>query len=333
MRKFFLFTVLILFLFSCNRNNLDIDVSDISVDLQIYRYDVEMFNLSGDSIYYAMPKLQKKYGEFFDIYNTRIIKIGLPDNKDFYKNLNEFYSYCDQSGLYNEIVKVFPNNDKFIEKRLTNAFKHYKYYFPKKNIPKIITCLSGFNLSVFTGSNFIGISLDKYLGKNFKPYKGMFDKYLIRRMTKDMIPVDVMRAWAMAEYPFNDSLNTVLTNMIYEGRVQYFLDAMLPQTPDTLKWGYKYLQLGWAREYEERIWEYMINQEVLFSNDDMTIKTYTGEAPFTTPFQHNSAPRAGTFVGYKIVKSFLKNNPEVNLKKLMNIKDYMYIYNNSFYEP
>jgi len=39
-----------------------------------------------------------------------------------------------------------------------------------RRIPDVITCISGFNVSVFTGNDFIGISLDKYLGKNFKPY-------------------------------------------------------------------------------------------------------------------------------------------------------------------
>jgi len=108
---------------------------------------------------------------------------------------------------------------------------------------------------------------------------------------------------------------------------------MLPEVADTLKWGYTALQWGWANDYENKIWDYMVAQKVLFSSNAMDIKTYTGEAPFTTPFQNNSAPRAGTFIGYKIVESYMKNNKDVGIQQLMKDDDYMKIYNLSYYEP
>ncbi len=334
--KIISFAVMILislFYISCNENKLDIDVSDVQVDLQINRYDIDMFDVNTNEFEYAIPDLQKKYGDFFDIYNNQIIGVGNPNQKEFLNKISDFYYYCDQIDLYNEVLKYFPQDDVWLNNVLTDAFKHYKYYFPNKNIPVVNTCISGFNLSVFTSDDFIGISLDKYLGSSYEGYVSMFENYLRRRMTKEMIPVDVMKAEALAEFPYNDSLNTLLTRMIYEGRVQYFLDAMLPNVEDTLKWGYTNSQMGWATEYEAKIWEYMISEDILFSGKPMDIKTYTGEAPFTTPFQNNSAPRAGSFVGYKIVQSYMKNNSDVTLKELMRITDYMNIYNNSFYKP
>lgn len=324
---------ILLILSSCNNNKFDVDVSNQKINLEINRYDIEMFSLNSDSILYAIPKLQNKYGDFFIDYNTQLIGVGLPNQRTYFDHLTDFYYYCDQMDLYNHVLSVFPPNDIFIQQSLTNAFKHYKYYFPDKTIPVINTCISGFNTSVFTGENYIGISLDKYLGKSFTAYSGMFENYLVRRMTKEMLPVDVMRAWCTAEFPYSDSVNTVLSNMIYQGRTQYFLNAMLPDVNDTLKWGYKYSQWGWANEYEKNIWEYLISEEILFSTDFMDIKTYTGEAPFTTPFQTKSAPRAGTFIGYKIVEAYTENNPQITLNELMKITNYMEIYNNSYYQP
>lgn len=334
MKKFlYLISLSVVILSGCERNNFNVDVADIDVNLQINRFDIELFNLSGDSIFYAIPMMQTKYNDFFIDYNVKLIGVGLPDQREYFDNLSEFFFYCDQMDLYNEVLKVFPKNDDFIKNELTKAFKYYKYYFPNDTIPTINTCISGFNLSTFTGTDYVGISLDKYLGKSYQPYSGMFEGYLKRRMTKKMIPVDVMKVICTGKYPFNDSVNTVLTNMIYQGRIQYFLDAMLPNTDDTLKWGYKYSQLKWAQEYEENIWEYMVAEEVLFSNKNMDIKTYTDEAPFTTPFMTNSAPRAGNFIGYKIVQDFMKNNEEYTLEQLLKITDYMFIYNNSYYQP
>jgi len=213
MKRIIFVMLLLSVIYGCNKNDFDIDVSAVKVDFQVKRFDIDFFNIEQDSIYYAIPRLQKKYGDFFEIYNSQLIGIGMPDNRDYYDNLNEFLFYCNQQDLVNKVWQTFPQNDNFIKEKLTQAFKHYKFYFSDANIPDVITCISGFNVSVFTGNDFIGISLDKYLGKNFKPYAGMFDNYLIRRMTKDMIPVDVMRAIAVTEFPFKDSVNTLMAKI------------------------------------------------------------------------------------------------------------------------
>ena len=331
--NYFLLLFILVSLFGCKENKFDVDVSDVNVDLEIYRFDEHLFTTTSDDIYYEIPKMQETYGDFFLIYNSQIIGVGFPEQKEYFSNLFNFMNYCDQAKLYSEVVAVFPHNNTFIEDKLTFAFKHYKFYFPNKKIPKIITCISGFNVSVFTGTDYIGISLDKYLGASFDGYKDMFENYLTRRMHKEMLPVDVMKSLSIAEFPYNDSLNTVLTSSIYEGRIQYFLDAMLPETNDSLKWGYTNEQLGWANKYEKKIWDFMVDDKLLFSNKTMDITTFTGESPFTTPLNNNSAPRAGSFIGYKIVQSYMKNNPEISLSDLMNETDYMKIYNLSFYNP
>ncbi len=320
-------------LVSCNKNPFLIDVSDVDVDLDIYRLDEQMFTTNADELYYKIPEINKNHKDFFELYNLKIIGVGLPDSREFYNNLSEFYYYCDQVELYETVEELFPTDNSTLEPPLTEAFKHYKYYFPENKIPKIITCISGFNLSVFTGEDFIGISLDKYLGTNYEGYQGMFENYISNRMHRQMLPIDVMRALCIAEFPQNDSISTVLTNAIYQGRTQYFLDAMFPETVDSLKWGFSDMQWRWVEEFEQNIWDFMVSQKIVFSTKIMDIKTYTDEAPFTTPFGNKSAPRAGNYIGYQIVKSYMDKNENISLAELMNERDYMKIYNNSYYNP
>lgn len=328
--------LLIIILLSACKNKFDVDTSNIKLDLKIERFDTAFYKLNDldtDKMYYKISQLRNKNKDFFDLYCTQVIGIGLPENISFLSNLSDFFLYGDEQNLFNSVWEKFPIEQDFLTKELTNAFEHYLYYFGNDTIPRIYTCVSGFNVSVFTSDKIIGISLDKYLGSDFRPYNQMFEKYLVRRMDKRYIAVDVMKAYAMQTFPFNDSVRNVICKMIYEGRIQYFVDAMLPQTNDTIKWGYSKMQWQWANKYESKIWDYLVDQKALFSNKNIDIKTLTEESPFTAPFGQYSAPRAGNFIGYKIVQSFMNNNKNVSIAELMSIRDYMYIYNNSHYRP
>ncbi len=327
------FILISLFSISCNNNNFKINVSNIDLDIEFSRFDKDFQSINSENIYDKIPLLVEQYGDFYNLYNFEIIGVGSPDNIEYKDNVINFLNYCISKNINDSVSEIF-ENDAELKTQLTDAFKHYKYYFPNKEIPKIYTCISGFNQSLFTNEGYIGISLDKYLGKDYKLYKQLgLEQYMQFKMHKNMIPVDCMRAWSMAEFPPNDSINSLITTMIYEGRVQYFLNSTLPQINDTIKWGYTYQQFRWVNKHEEKVWDYLISEKLLFNDKLIEIKTFTGEASFTTPFHRVSAPRAGTWVGYQIVKSFMDTHKDVSLEELMNITDYMKIFNESRYNP
>ena len=148
-----------------------------------------------------------------------------------------------------------------------------------------------------------------------------------------MLPVDCMRAVAIGEFPYNDSLDNLLNQMVYEGKIQYFLDAMLPFTSDTLKFGYTRQQYEWADYNEDKMWSYLVSSKSLYSTDALIIRKMIGDAPFTSIFHNNSAPRAGAFLGWKIVHNYMEKNPGVTLNELMLNTDYQGILNNAEYKP
>jgi hypothetical protein len=65
------------------------------------------------------------------------------------------------------------------ERELIKAFKYYQYHFPYKELPVIYTMISGFNQSVVTAENIIGVSLDKYLGRDYNYYHQLSNVPLI----------------------------------------------------------------------------------------------------------------------------------------------------------
>ncbi|MCK4661544.1 MAG: hypothetical protein KAT68_01655 [Bacteroidales bacterium] len=325
--------ILIILFSSCKNNSLDIDVSDIQVDIKINRFDVELFSIPLDSIQEYIPSIENKYGKFFELYNYKIIKIGGTNNKEYAGYLKSFLTDYLVMEANKKSKNIF-SSIKFLQDDLTDAFKHYKFYFPDKNIPLFYTYISGFNQSIVTTENFIGIGLDKYLGSNCGFYEQLgLPKYIRSRMHKEKILSDCLFAWATTEFEYNDSINNLLNNMIYKGKIMYFIDAMLPYEPDSLKIGYSQVQLEWCEKNEEKIWIYFIENKLLFSTEFMDIKRYTDEAPFTSTFSHKSPGRTGIWIGWQIVKSFMKNNPDITIKQLMYEDDYQKILNMSKYNP
>ena len=65
----------------------------------------------------------------------------------------------------------------------------------------------------------------------------------------------------------------------------------------------------------------------------MTIKKFTGEAPFTAEFGDASPGRAANWLGLQIVCAYMDKNKEVALKQLMENNDYQSIFREAKYRP
>ncbi len=180
----------------------------------------------------------------------------------------------------------------------------------------------------------IAISLDKYLGRDYVPYERLgWPEYLRYRMEKHMIPTDCMFALATTEFTMDETRNSLLDNMIYYGQIMYFMDAVLPNAPDSLKMGYSVAQRDWCEENEGNMWLFLVENKKLFTTDYKEIRRYTGEAPFTAGFSQESPGRSGIWLGWQIVRSYMDNNPQVTVQELMANTDYQKVLNNSRYDP
>ena len=332
MKRFFLLLCFTVILISCTRNPLKINVSTISVDLKIKHLDVDLLKLKQDQVVAAIPVLKSSHGEFFDLFTYRMINIGGTEQENFPEML---YSFVSDTLIRELETNVAENIDTIqLRKDLELAFRHYKYYFPEKEIPIVYTCISGLNQSVVTAEKLIGISLDKYLGVNSRFYKQLgLPVYKRRNMHPEKIVPDAIYAWAVTEWPKSDNANNLLSQMIHEGKMLYFMDAMLPEISDTLKIGFTKKQLDYCRKNEASMWTFMAEQKLLFSTDRMSIKRFIDDGPYTTPFTDQSPARTGAWLGWQIVRSYMNQNKDVELADLINNADFQMILNQSGYRP
>jgi len=242
--------------------------------------------------------------------------------------------------LNNDIFRateaVYPSLSQ-IETGITDAFRHYSYYFPSKKVPGVFTCITGFNNSIITGDSVLAISLDRYLGKDNKFYAqlGLY-KYQMEMMKPENILPDCMYAWASSEWNIKDMgypQGNVLTDIIHEGKLLFFVKSMLPELTDDLIFGFTGEQLEFCKNNEGRMWQYLVENSLLFSTDMLTRKKLTGDAPFTSYFSSESPGRAAAWTGFRIVESYMLHNRGMSLEKLMAETDIQSILENARYRP
>ncbi|WP_293306915.1 gliding motility lipoprotein GldB [Pedobacter sp. UBA5917] len=319
---------------SCTHNNRP-DVSNIQVNIRIERFDNELFAGKNRNIDAVNQQLSSKYGVFYDDFIHRILDSKY-SNTESLSNLYRDQAYTD---LTKEVDSVFPNL-KTQEDGLNETFKYIKYYYPKAKIPKFISFASGFAYQMPVGDNYLGIGLDMFLGKDSKFYKAIVQSvpmYLSRRFAPEYIVPRVAETYAHEElFAEPDEDRTLLSKMIFQGKILYFLDQILPENiGDSTKIGYTQQQLDWAQNFEGDIWAYFLENNFLYETDYQKIQVFLSEGPFTPGLGENrdSAPKLGVWMGWQIVRKYMKEHPDVTLQQLMADNDTQKILNQSKYKP
>jgi hypothetical protein len=303
--------------------------------VKIERLEKDLFTISPGSIKDSSRYLKHKYGSFLDIFSY-FINIGTTADSLWSDRLAGFCTDKQNNEVFGSVESLYPEIDN-IEVALSRAFSHYRHYFPEKPVPGIYTCITGFNYSILTGDSVLGISLDRYLGSECNYYRqlGLY-KYQVAKMTPLNILPDCLYGWGSKEWDFNDInylQDNVLTSMIHEGKLLYFVKCMLPETEDELIFGFSQPQMKFCRNNEGRMWEYLIENNLLFNSEMLTIKKLTGEAPFTSYFNSESPGRAAAWIGFRIIESYMQRNRDVTLEELMKNTDVQTILEKSKYHP
>ncbi|MCY1718841.1 hypothetical protein OU798_00710 [Prolixibacteraceae bacterium Z1-6] len=320
--------------FSCKRNPLKVDISDIETEVEVVRFDEGLFSINGNDTLKAFVELSNQHPDFFNLYTYRIIQIGGINDEHFGELMKAFITDTMIQDVKAVTDREFSNFKK-LEKQLKKAFKYYSYHFPDKELPTIYTYVSGFNQSVVTAENIIGISLDKYLGRDCEYYQQLSTtpQYKVLNMHKDKILSDVAYAWGITEFEKPNTATNLMSNMVQKGKLMYLVDALLPDMPDSVKIGYTQQQLEWCQMNEPQMWTYLIEKEMLYTSKRMNIVRYINDSPSTSGFPLDSPGRTGVWIGWQIVRKYMKKHPEVTLPELMNNYNYQKILNESGYNP
>lgn len=330
----FVFSTLILFI-SCNDSNpLKVDVSHVAVPgLTINRLDQDVFTMDTTDVPAATKQLQAKYGHFYSAFVTGILNNGEIRDSGYVVRIKRFIRERDMRKAYNDCQKVYPDLQE-LTAGFSDAFQHFKYHFPAKRLPKPVTMMSGFNYAVYPIDSTLAIGLEMYLGTDNDFYKMIgFPRYRTLFMNKENILPDAIQGWMIDVFPYTMNKNDFLSQIIYMGKILYLTDALLPEVQDTLKIRYTAPQMEYCMENEFNVWSYFAAQKIIYTTNQAEIIKFTSEGPFTSALSKQSPPRIGYWVGWRIVRQYMKNNPKVSLEQLMKETDAQQILAKSKYKP
>lgn len=318
MRKIVIFTFFLVGLISCKENYRKIiDISKVSVEVKLERFDVDFYKASTQSL----SRLKQKYPLLFPEETHDSVWINKINNKD-------------ERELFAETQKVFADFTPSV-KELEKLFKYVKYHNPKFKEPKVITMLTNIDYDnrVVYADSLLLISLDAYLGSKHRFYND-YPNYIRLNNHKNHLAVDVANQLINKQLPISRK-RRFLDKMIHEGKKMYLLDSYLPSIPDFEKFGVSKEKMDWAVKNEEQIWKYFIDKNYLYDTNSELNKRFLDLAPFSKFYleeDSRSPGRIGVYIGWEIVRQFMNHNKDVSLQKMIQLNEEQ-IFKKSTYKP
>ncbi|MFY8111005.1 MAG: gliding motility lipoprotein GldB [Flavobacterium sp.] len=315
--KIYLSPLIICFFFlSCGKKNkVEKAVEEIPVEIKVDRFDKAFFETKPEDL----NQLKKQYPYFFPAGTDDAVWI-------------EKIQHPQWRELYAEVQKKYGDFEP-VHQEIETLFKHIKFYFPKMKTPKVVTLISemDYNTKSIYADSLVIVSLELYLGKDHKFYQ--FPEYIKQNFESSQIVPDIASSFIQTKM-VPDADKTFISQMIYLGKELYIKELLLPEYTDAVRMGYTPEQLAWCSENEGYIWRYFIDKEMLYSVDAKLVPRFLSPAPFSKFYleiDNESPGQVGAWIGWQIVRSYMKNN-DISVNELLN-KKAKEIFEQSKYKP
>lgn len=320
-RYLFIYSIFCLIFFSCKKKNENlwnqpIEVSKETVDLVDISKEYFDSNISTENFKQKFPWFQ-----------------GTVSDADFEARRRD----ADELKIYKEAISKI--NQKQLKADLSELFTRIKFYFPNFKSPKVFLFSSALQMAkdpIFyePKEHLLFIDISGFMGTGNENYKGL-EQYFQKSMNpKNMVP-KVSQMISEQLVPANINHQKFLDILIYNGKLMMLQDAFLPNYPNHLKINYTPDEYEWATTNEANIWNFFVENDLIFSDDTKLQERFIAPAPFSkfyTEIDNQSSPQIGIFIGWQIGKKYFEKNTETKLKDFieMSAND---IFNQSEYRP
>ena len=331
-RQNFFFLLFICLLFaSCRMSTGDAMSVKEEKEVTVIRYDKLLNEYVRSNSFSALQKMNMEYRLPTKILIEDVLSLGQIGDDTISQKLKTFYSDTTLVHLMADVDKKFSDLSN-LEAGLTKGFHKLKKEVPGIEVPVIYSQVSALNESIVLTDSLLGISLDKYMGEDYPLYKRFYYSYQRHTMRPERILPDCFTFYLMAQYPFpfEDGVS-LIDVMLHYGKINYVVQHILNYRSICEVMGYSEKEKDWCRANEQHVWETMTKNGHLYARDPMMMRNYMKPAPFTVFFGQDAPPLLGTWVGARIIASYMKHHKHTSLQQLLEMTDYKIMLKESNY--
>ena len=311
----------------------DPDVSNVDVNLQILRFDRDLFAIDTVRLDADLEKLSTRYPDFLPFFMAEVL--GVPPEQDtaYATAVAGFITAPQVKRLYDSCQADY-GDLRALESDLTDMFRYYRYYFPDKPTPRVVTAVTEFVGDAYiVNDSLMMIGLDMFLGENFPGYNpDIFPRYLRRQFSREFLTTKAAMAIStrLAGPP---PAERVIDYMIHNGKILYIMDLLLPTVPDSTKMGYSADQMAGCYANEQNVWARLLDKKVLYEPLATDNQKIVMPSPSTDNVFREAPGEIGNWIGWQIVKAYKKRHPEATPIDILRIRDTQTFIEKARYKP
>lgn len=189
-----------------------------------------------------------------------VLQVGKVTESDINSRFLQFFQDSILQELISDSELIYADLSD-IDKKFNDVFNRMKKELPKVAIPDIYAQIGGLNQSIVVNNKTIGISIDKYLGSDYRIYKKYYSEIQREKMTKEYIVPDAVGFYLVSAFPMPG----------YNNRTQIEKDLFMGK----IMWATNYLtgKKSYSTTYVRMVNNYMdkyknINLSMLLENND-----------------------------------------------------------------
>ena len=273
-------------------------------EVHFRRFEQLLFNTPANQM---QAELQKHYEE----YNTELITL-YPDEPEFIQMTQEYVSdpvMCDVYHITDSLYRDLSDVERQLGRALSRAYKLYPKMYHVERFYTMVTGDFNYNWRVYSNCSDLCICLDQYsLGAMERYHYFGIPNYIVRTLSREYIVPDCIYTLAGLYIESPDGEKTLLDHAIADGKKLYFMEKVFPGIADTLLLRYTADQLRWMKDNTANVWSWLIQNKMLYSTDQGAYRNLLGDAPHTNAFGNESAPRSVCYIGWQIVRAYMKKS-------------------------
>jgi hypothetical protein len=303
------------------------NIGNIDAKVNIQRFDRALFETDTANFSQEIRRIREsEFKIFFESNPT----------ESFWKQQR---SLAFMNELFKDSKVVFENIDK-LAKEWEKSYAYARYFFNDLPVEiDLYTYISGLEWDfpvIFVDSlSTAFLSLDLFLGQDHPAYAHQPEYLLYLHDPKYIVTAFIREVlYSRIGRPREDM--SLLSDMIYHGKYLYALEKITGQKSAEHLLNYSQNQMQFCAENERIMWRFFLEQDFIFDQREELKRRFINPAPFSKfymEFDNETPGMIGQWIGWQIVRSYMRKNPEIELAKMLANPDHRAIFAASGYKP